>query len=67
VERLQKELEVMCEATQDEDTFVLKLSVEGDAKKIEVRFKFERGKPEILDIRKGEGRIVVFDILCLHR
>jgi len=67
-EKLRKELEA---ATQDEDTFILHFSLSHSkserASTINVRFKFEKGKPEILEVRKGEERIVVFDILCLHR
>jgi len=66
-ERLQKELEA---ATQDEETFILHFSLSHSnerANTINVRFKFEKGGPVILEVRKDEERIVVFDVLCLHR
>ena len=34
---------------------------------IDVRIKFEDGRPNILLAKKNEAKIVVFDILSLHR
>ena len=36
-------------------------------KAIDVRVKFENGKPIILHVKKNDAKIIIFDVLCLHR
>ena len=35
--------------------------------KVDVRVKFEHGKPKVLLARKNEVKTVIFDVICLHR
>lgn len=34
---------------------------------LDVRIAFEHGKPRVLQLKKDEHKVVVFDFLCLHR
>ena len=34
---------------------------------MDVRLKNNSGKPEVVVVKKKEQKVVVFDILCLHR
>ena len=48
------------------ETFDLKLSAGGE--KLDVRLKVcSGGKLEVVVIRTGEWKLLIFDILCLHR
>ena len=41
-----------------------------ERKAVDLRVKFEHGqdgRPTVLGVRKNEAKIVVFDVLCLHR
>lgn len=38
-----------------------------ERKSIDVRIKFKDGQPNILLVKKNEAKIVVFDVLNLHR
>ena len=66
--RLQKELE--CDRVSSLETFNLKFMITGpDGKRenINARIKFEDGKPKCLLASKNESKIIIFDVLCLHR
>ena len=34
---------------------------------VDVRIKFEQDRPKILHVKRNEAKIVVFDVLSLHR
>ena len=35
--------------------------------KLDVRVKFDHGKPKIVTVKKFEYKVAIFDILCLNR
>ena len=35
--------------------------------RVDVRIKFEDGQPKCLFAKRNEAKIVIFDVLCLHR
>ena len=39
----------------------------GKRLQLDMKIAFEAGKPKILLTKKNDSRIVVFDVLCLHR
>ena len=51
------------------ETFDIKFTTprERERNAIDVRVKFEQGKPILLLAKKNEKKIVVFDVLYLHR
>ena len=51
------------------ETFDVKFTNPREAKRntIDVRVKFEQGRPNVLLAKKNETKIVVFDVLNLHR
>ena len=52
------------------ETFDIKFTDPKTGKKrmaVDVRIKFEHDQPKILLAKKNEAKIVVFDVLCLHR
>ena len=38
-----------------------------ERREIDIRIKFEEGRPKALITRKNDAKIVIFDVLCLHR
>ena len=51
------------------ETFDVKLTIKGERKRnaIDIRVKFEQGKPKVLLAKKNEENIVVFDVVHPHR
>ena len=51
------------------ETFDIKFTIPGDEnrKAVDIRVKFVDGRPYILTVKKNEAKIVIFDVLCLHR
>ena len=48
------------------ESYDLKISVQNKGK-VDIRLKFIHGKPLIIAVRKDEEKILISDILCLHR
>ena len=51
------------------ETFDIKFTVPGktDRVSVDVRLKFDGRKPTVLLVKKNEAKVVVFDVLSLHR
>ena len=51
------------------ETFDIKFTVPNSKERnaIDIRVKFEDGHPKLLFARKNEAKVVIFNILCLHR
>ena len=51
------------------ETFDIKFTIPGrkERKSIDVRVMFEGGRPSVLVAKKNEAKIVVFNVLYLHR
>ena len=51
------------------ETFDIKFTIPNSRERsaIDVRVKFEGGRPKLLFAKKNEAKIVVFNVLCLHR
>ena len=51
------------------ETFDIKFTIPSSRERsaIDVRIKFEDGRPKLLFAKKNEDKIVVFNVLCLHR
>ena len=48
------------------ETYDLKISVDNKGK-VDIRLKFFDGKPQIIAVRKDEEKLLIADVLCLHR
>ena len=48
------------------ETYDLKLSVLNKGK-VDIRLKFKDGMPKIMTVRRDEEKLLITDILCLHR
>ena len=48
------------------ETYDVKIAVENKGKH-DIRLKFTDQKPEILAVKKDEEKLIITDILCLHR
>ena len=58
------------EKVSELETFDIKFTIPKEGKQrnaIDVRVKFEQGRPKVLLAKKNEAKIVVFDVLYLHR
>jgi hypothetical protein len=51
------------------ETFDIKFTVPGETERVsvDVRLKFDGRKPTVLLVKKNEAKVVVFDVLSLHR
>ena len=51
------------------ETFDVKFTVPGERERvsIDVRIKFDGQQPTVLLVKKNEAKVVVFDVLSLHR
>ena len=66
--RVQKELEG--DRVSSLETFDVKFMTtgpDGERENIDARIKFEDGRPKCILAKKNENKIVIFDVLCLHR
>ena len=48
------------------ESYDLKLSVQNKGK-VDIRLKFKDGMPKIMTVRRDEEKLLITDILCLHR
>lgn len=48
------------------ESYDLKLSVKNKGK-VDIRLKFKDGIPKIMTVRRDEEKLLITDILCLHR
>ena len=53
------------ESTTVLETFDIKCTSRGV--KMDIRLKNNSGSPEVVVVKKKEQKVVIFDILCLHR
>ena len=51
------------------ETFDIKLTIMGSSerKAVDLRIKFEDGSPIVLLAKRNEAKLIVLDVLCLHR
>ena len=49
------------------ETFDIKLTAGHDHQKLDLRLKIEGGKPQAILVKWNETKVVVSDLLCLHR
>lgn len=49
------------------ETFDIKGTSGEDRRKLDLRLKFEGGKPKAVQVKLNETKVIVFDLLCLHR
>ena len=47
-------------------TYDMKLSVK-DRGKLDVRLQFIDRKPKVVQVKKDENKILIFDVMCLNR
>ena len=62
---LRTTLRDIAESVAPLETFDIKCTSKGV--KIDLRLKNNSGRPEIVVVKKKEQKVVIFDILCLHR
>ena len=50
-------------------TFDMKFTVPGQSKRnaIDIRIKFDNKEPTVMLAKRNEIKVVLFDVLCLHR
>ena len=48
------------------ETYDMKMTAENKGK-LDIRLKFVSCRPEIMAVRKDEEKLLITDILCLHR
>lgn len=47
-------------------TYDMKLGVKGKGK-LDIRLQFPDGKPQVVQVKKDESKVLIFDVLCLNR
>lgn len=47
-------------------TYDMKLGVK-DKGKLDIRLRFTDGKPEVVQVKKDENKVLIFDVMCLNR
>ena len=49
------------------ETFDIKGTAGQDRQKLDLRLKIEGGKPKAVQIKQNEVKLILLDLLCLHR
>ena len=50
------------------ETFDIKLTIMGNSeRRVDLRIKFEDRSPIVLLVKRNEAKLIVLDVLCLHR